>query len=218
MQDRRSGTTAEPEVPEHIRSWWIDLLEGEEEGSHPLFGNILQAQLKDQTLVVSGALPSEAARRNLERELHLIVEKRGVAVRNDTTVAPEGAERPAILEQTLIAIFEQELHAKLAIEQVEGNPLLRSVCLRLLAADSANRIGEEDAVAREHIAATYQGELRRAIAAGHAILIATADETDAFALRELLDEDTRSLQVLVMPPILAAPETRETTTVKGTAQ
>ena len=102
MSDQRPRLADEPAVPEHIISWWIGLLEGAAEGNHPVFGNVLEAKLEEQTLVVSGALPSEAGRRDLERELLLVAERHQLAVRNDTTVAPEGAEKQGLLEQTLV--------------------------------------------------------------------------------------------------------------------
>lgn len=204
MQDTPTAQPAQLEVPEHVMSWWIDLLEGEAEGSHPLFGNALQASLEGQTLVVGGALPSEAGRRDLERELRLVTERRGVAVRNETSVAPEGAEASGLLEQTLVAVYEQELHARLAIDQVQSNPLLGRVRIQMLQPNGDRPADGVAASAQRHDASTYQDEVRQALEDGQAVVVATADETAAFALRQLLDEETRSLHVLVMPPVVSA--------------
>ena len=204
MQNAQTDEQTEHGVPEHVLSWWIALLEGEAEGSHPLFGNALQARLEEQTLVVSGALPSEAGRRDLDRELRQLAEHRGIAVRNETRVAPDGTEASGLLEQTLVAVYAQELHAKLAIEQVQRNPLLGTVRIRLLQLDGDNATDGGEAAARRHVASSYRDEVRQALEAGQAVVVATADETDTFALRQLLDEETRSLQVLVMPPVVAA--------------
>jgi hypothetical protein len=218
MPDRRTQTVNEPEVPEHIMSWWIGLLEGAAEGNHPVFGNVLEAKLEEQTLVVSGALPSEAGRRDLERELLLVAERRQLAVRNDTTVAPEGAEKQGLLEQTLVAIYDEELHAKLAVEQMKGNPLLRSVRFQILDPRSFGGPGAVDGDSRQHLAPTYRREVQEAIAAGQFVVVATVDETDAFTLRELLDEDTRSRQVLAMPPIIAGSASKPAIATPGARQ
>jgi hypothetical protein len=203
VPDQRTRMPAEPEVPEHIMSWWIGLLEGAAGGSHPVFGSRIEAKLDEQTLVVSGALPSEAGRRDLERELRMVAQRGQLAVRNDTTVAPEGAETQGLLEQTLVAIYDGALHAKLAVEQIKGNPLLRSVRFQILAPRSFEDHGAADGDSRQHVAPTYRREVQEALAAGQFVVVATVDETDAFILRELLDEDTRSRRVLVMPPIVA---------------
>ena len=204
MPETQTDEQTEPEVPEHVLSWWIALLEGEAEGSHPLFGNALQARLEGQTLVVNGALPSEAGRLDLLRELRQLAEHRSIAVRNETGVAPQGAEASGLLEQTLVAIYAQELHATLAIEQVQRNPLLGAVRVHLLQPSGDRAPDAVDALSRHHVALTYREEVRQALEAGQAVVVATVDETAAFALRQLLDEETRSLQVLVMPPIVAA--------------
>jgi len=206
MPVQRARGTDVPAVPEHVTSWWLGVLEGAAEGSHPVFGNTLEAKLEEQTLVVTGALPSEAGLRDLELELRLVAKDRQLSVRNNATVAPEGMEEHGVLEQTLMAIYDQELHAKLAIEQVQKNPLLPSVHLQLLGPGGNGDLGTAATFSRRLIGPTYQRELQRALEAGNSVVIATVDEADAFALRELMDEDTRSLRVLVLPPIIAAAE------------
>jgi len=215
VPDQRTRTPAEPEVPEHIMSWWVGLLEGDSEGSHPVFGSRLQAKLEEQTLVVSGDLPSEAGRRDLERELRLVAEGRQLQIQNDTTVAPEGEEEQGLLEQTLVAIYDEELHAKLAVEQVKSNPLLRSVRLQILDPQRFGGPAAADGMSRQHVAPTYRRDVQEAVAAGKFVVVATVDETDAFILRELLDEDTRSRQVLVMPPIIAGSAPRPAVASSG---
>jgi hypothetical protein len=42
----------------------------------------------------------------------------------------------------------------------------------------------------------------KALDSGHALLILRIDETEAFKVRELLDEDTRSEWTVAMPPRL----------------
>jgi hypothetical protein len=47
-------------------------------------------------------------------------------------------------------------------------------------------------------------DARKALDGGHALLILTVDETEAFRVRELLDEDTRSEWTMGAPPQLSA--------------
>lgn len=47
-------------------------------------------------------------------------------------------------------------------------------------------------------------DVQAALAENHAALILTVDETQAFQAREILDEETRSLRTVVLPPIPAS--------------
>jgi len=56
----------------------------------------------------------------------------------------------------------------------------------------------DGSVRRDH--ATAAAELDRALDAGRSVIAVAVDETEAFRARELLDEETRSLETLVLPP------------------
>ena len=62
-----------------------------------------------------------------------------------------------------------------------------------------------DAAARiaASLPAAYHDDAQQALAAGRSVLIVTVDETEAFKTRELLDEETRSLKTVVVPPAAA---------------
>jgi hypothetical protein len=182
---------------DRVRAWWTQVLAGQVDQAHPVQGANLKARLDGDTLVISGTVPSEADRRQIDDEVaHL--RGHGVdAVRNELKVEPRGDERPGLLVQTLIGTFETAEQAGFAEGYLQGHAHVDPQHMLVIAADADEAA---HTALRAVLPEAYQEKVKQALAAGRSVLIFTVDETEAFQARELLDEETRSLQTIVLPP------------------
>ena len=109
-------------------------------------------------------------------------------------------EKPGILEQTLISAFPSRAAAEFARDFVIKHSRVvpkQSDIVEPHHSDELRVLVPEDFVA----------QASKALDGGHALLILRVDETQAFRVRELLDEDTRSEWTLTAPPQLIAAAT-----------
>jgi hypothetical protein len=104
-------------------------------------------------------------------------------------------ERPGILEQILISAFPGREAAEYARDFVVEHSRVMPKRSEIVDAGALDRLRAllPDDVARD---------VGKALDSGHALLILQVDETEAFKVRELLDEDTRSEWTVAMPPRL----------------
>lgn len=210
MPRRRKDAKAEParlpgeaiarkDLRERARAWWIAVIAGQADQSHPVHGNDVRAHLDGDTLVVAGTVASPDEREEIEREIeHLRLGPLGVArVRNELQVAEGHQEERGLLAQTLTATFATEEQAGFAAGYLEGHAQFHPDLVRTISPGNPKR-------ARALVAALLPEALRQeaeaALAAGQFFLVVTVDEVDAFRARELLDEETHSMQTLVLPP------------------
>ncbi|MHB8688928.1 MAG: hypothetical protein ACYDB4_17305 [Candidatus Dormibacteraceae bacterium] len=179
-----------------VDAWWASLLAGNVDEPHPVYGD-LRAHLDGAGLRLSGELENEADRRELvgqarERIGHGIdrvdVSRLKVANRK---------EKPGVLNQTLISAFPNREAAEFARAFVVKHSRVAPLHEEIVEAAHASRLSS--LVSEEFI-----NEAGRALDKGRALLIIRVDETAAFRVRELLDEDTRSDWTIAMPPQLNA--------------
>lgn len=102
-------------------------------------------------------------------------------------------EKPGILEQTLISAFPGREAAAFAREFVLKHSRVVPMQSDIVDGGSAERLR---ALLPEDVAR----DTGKALESGHALLVLRVDETEAFKVRELLQEDTRSAWTVVMPP------------------
>ena len=179
------------------QAWWTSVLAGQVEQSHPTYGTDIQARTEGDTLVITGVVPSEREREHIEREVEHL-RAHGVAhVRNDLRVVSHADEQEGLLAQTLIGIFETEEQAGYAVGYLQGHASFRPKLLKILAPDATP---DPTATLRALLPAASVPDAQRLLSEGKTLLIVLVDEVDAFAARELLDEETRSVQTLVLPP------------------
>jgi hypothetical protein len=105
-------------------------------------------------------------------------------------------DKPGILDQTLIAAFRNRDVAELARDYLVGIRRLKAKQLEIL-----DR-GQEDKV-RRILPAAFVDNVQRALKTGDAVLVVRVDEIDAFKVREMLAEDTRSRWTVAAPPTLS---------------
>ena len=180
-------------LAEQVRAWWTAALMGNALSPHPVHGEALSVRFDDDTLVLSGYVTTEEELAALHDELD-IARERGISnVRIDVEIREPPGEQ-GLLAQTLIAIFPNEALARFAFAYVEALGRIAHEAVELIL---------PEAEARARIAALdepYASLVRRHLDRGRAAVLVTVDETEAFHARELLDEETRSLEVVVLPP------------------
>ena len=199
MTDSKSAGEAESQeiLQTRVQAWWLSVLAGQASDAHPVQGTRLKARLEGDTLVLSGTVPSEADREEVEAEVEHLRGHGVSEVRNELNVVPENTDEPGLLVQTLMATFETAEQAGFAEGYLEGHAHIRPGLMKGIAP------GEGEA-GREAVHAmlpeAYWQDAEQALAAGRALLVATVDETEAFRTRELLDEETQSLETIATPP------------------
>jgi hypothetical protein len=195
--DRKTSGSAKPPVDASlVDAWWATVLAGDVYQAHPVFPG-LKVRLDGRQLGLSGELESEEDRSELVRQAR---ERIGHGIdRVDVShlkVASHN-EKPGILEQTLISAFPSREAAEFARDFVVKLSRVVPKQSDIVDADSADNL-------RSLIPEDFLGAARKAIDAGHALLILRVDETEAFRVRELLEEETRSEWTIGLPPRLIA--------------
>jgi hypothetical protein len=184
-------------MQDRVHAWWTAVLAGQADQSHPVHGTDVKARVEGNTLVISGHVASEADRDEIKREADHLKGHGIKRVRDELRVTGGETEERGLLTQTLIGVFETEEQAGFAAGYLEGHAHVATESLQvILPGDTGAGLRVLHALVPE----TYWPECQKALAAGHALLVVTVDEVDAFKVRELLEEETQSLRTLVLPP------------------
>jgi hypothetical protein len=180
-----------------VRSWWSAVVAGQVDHSHPLHGPDVQGRIEDDTLVITGRVRSESDRAEVEREIEHLIGHGVSRVRNELQVAAESQEEKGLLAQTLVGVFATEEQAGYAAGYLEGHAHFRPQAMAVVAPNDPH-----NPVARAHalLPEAYWQDAEQALSAGQTLVIAVVDEVDAFKARELLEEETRSVRIQVLPP------------------
>jgi hypothetical protein len=177
-----------------VEAWWATVLAGDVYEPHPVYGS-LKAHLDGGRLRLSGELETEADRNELVRQAR---ERIGHGVdRVDLaglTVATN-QEEPGILSQTLISAFLNREAAEYARAFVLKHSRVAPLQDEVVDSADADRL-------RALLPEEFVEEAAKALESGRALLILRLDETAAFRVRELLEEDTRSEWTIAVPPQL----------------
>ena len=171
------------------------MLAGAAVGPHPQHGENVVARLADGRLRLSGVVDQPADRDELldqarARIGHGIdeVDATGLAVRSN-------GERAGVLDQTLVAALPDRQTAELVrtfvVDHSRVTPRAEAIV------EPGRRRPLRDLVSPE-LAADAEKMLDR----GMVLLVLRVDETSAFTVRSLLDEDTRSTWTVAAPPEL----------------
>jgi hypothetical protein len=179
-----------------IDAWWKAVLAGGVDEPHPVHGDDLRVSIRHGVLHLTGALPTEEDRQELlqtaEKHLGHAIEK----VDAEHLKIVKRKEKQGILDQTLIAAFPNRAVAELTRNFLVDIRRLKPKQLEIL-----DR-GQED-VLRRLVPQEFVGDIEKAFDGGEAVLIVRVDETDAFKVREMLAEDTRSRWTVSTPPTAA---------------
>jgi hypothetical protein len=199
-KDQAQSSSVKPVEPEGasasvVDAWWAAVLAGNVYEPHPVHGPSVKVHLDGNRMRLSGELESDADRQELIRQAR---ERIGHGIdsvdTSDLTVA-KGDERPGILDQTLVSAFPNRDAAEYARAFVIKHS--RVVPKQHEIVDSEHLDELHDLLPEENIS-----DAHKALEKGKALLILRVDETQAFRVRELLEEDTRSEWTIATPPTL----------------
>ena len=197
MNRRNASPTASASLPADaslIDAWWATVLAGDVHQPHPLYTG-LRMRLDGRRMRLSGELESDEDRTELIRQARERI-GRGIDLIDVShlTVAAR-TEKPGILDQTLISAFPSRDAAEYARDFVIKLSRVVPKQSDVVDADHADQLGIL-------VPENFLRIARRAIDSGDALLIIRVDETEAFRVRELLEEDTRSEWTVGLPPSL----------------
>ena len=178
-------------VADRINAWWIGVIVGHPAESHPIYGDSLKVKLRHGVLHLSGEVASREewhtavgeARRYVRRGVDDVDARRLRVARRD--------EQLGILDQRLIAAFSNREIAEYALAYVLEHSRVKPKHTSVVESaqdQSLGRLGE------------FASDAKAAHEAGNSILVLCVDETEAFEVHELLDEETRSLWTIALPP------------------
>lgn len=197
QQNTRSNRPATDAIREKLDAWWDSVLTGQAEGSHPTLGESLKAEVKGDTLVLSGTVPSEEDRKQVLAEAAQHKHEGIATIGDELKIVADATGEPGLLTQTLVGIFENAELAGMAVTYLRDHNQLPEEQVCIINPDSGD---DARAETRARLPEPIWGEADKAIDEGHALLVLCVDETEAFKARELLDEDTRAIDTLVLPP------------------
>ncbi|GAC1447979.1 MAG: hypothetical protein PVSMB4_04390 [Ktedonobacterales bacterium] len=200
MADQHTPPGAEESleiIRDRTRAWWTSVLAGQVDQSHPVHGTEVNARVEGDTLIITGKVPAESDLHEIQREAHHL-RGHGIAhIRSELQVVPETMEEKGVLVQTLLGVFETAEQAGFAAGYLEGHAHIQPDLMRVVAPDDPDG---GTALLHAILPAAYWEDGERALEAGRALLIVTVDETQAFKTRELMEEETRSLRMVILPP------------------
>jgi hypothetical protein len=171
-------------------AWWAGLIAGQADQPHPVHGPGLEARLKDGVLTLKGTVAQPADIDVLLAQARRFEGRYITKIDNQLSVAENG-DKPGRLVQTLISTYESPEQARFAAEFLRGHLHDALVGLHLVEpGQSVSELLPED----------YWIEAEEALDEGRPLLVYTVDETAAFAARQLVEEETRSLSTFALPP------------------
>jgi hypothetical protein len=199
QEDRKGLDTVAPSLRQGastdaslVDAWWAAVLAGDVLNPHPVNREV-KARLQGRRLRLSGELESKEERDELLRQARQRIGHGIDRVDVSSLKVTRRHEKPGLLEQTLISAFPGRVAAEYAQDFVLKHSRVEPKQTDIVDADQADKLS---ALLPEDFAR----DLGDALDSGHALLIFRVDETEAFKVRELLDEDTRSEWTVATPP------------------
>src|ERR1700694_2573137 len=183
-----------------VDAWWASVLAGDIYQPHPVHGT-LKAKLDGGRLRLIGELESQDDRDELVGQARQRIGHGIDRVDVSRLKVADHKEKPGILHQTLISAFPNREAAEFARAFVLKHSRVAPEQDEIVDSTHADKL-------RDLIPDEFITDASKALDAGEALLILRIDETAAFRVRELLEEDTRSEWTVAVPPQLSAPGAR----------
>jgi hypothetical protein len=197
LHKKSKGGTRPAPAQELIDAWFDTVLAGEADEPHPVFGDSVRVKFTDGRMTLSGELPSKRDRDELLRQARHRIGSGLRAIDAGNLRVAKRAEKRGVLDQTLVAAFPEpdvaELVRNFIIQRSRTTPKLQVV----VTAEEIDKL-------RHLLPDDFVEDARKALHKNKALLILRVDETDAFDVRRLLEEDTRSTWTLALPPQVTA--------------
>jgi len=175
-----------------VAAWWDAVVAGDDDEPHPHLGHAVSARVRRRRLVLSGTVVDSADKDQLVRQARA---RTGGAVRDVDASRLRVAgrsERKGLLDQVLVAAYPDATTARRAgrfvIEHGRIHPKRHVV------------VEPGSPAVAGAVPGIYVKELKKHLARGESLVVLRVDETEAFRVRELMDEDTRSSWTLAVPP------------------
>jgi hypothetical protein len=184
-------------MDERTAAWWNAVLAGETDEPHPIFGEHVTVHLHRDRLELRGMLERREDREELVRQARSRIGKGVGEIDVSHLVVVPRLERPGLLEQTIIASFGDRATAELARKFVREHGRVVPKKEGIIDRTTDERL-------RKLVPDGYVDDVKRRIDRGEAVLVMRVDETVAFTVRGLLDEETRCDWSLAIPPEVAA--------------
>jgi len=183
-----------------VNAWWASVLAGDVYEPHPVYGS-LRPHLDRGRLRLSGELENESDRNELVRQAR---ERIGHGIDRVDVARLKVAgnkEKFGILSQTLVSAFPNREAAEFARAFVLKHSRFAPLHDEIVDSAHTGRL-------RALLPEDFIDDAGRALDSGEALLILRVDETAAFRVRELLEEETRSVWTIAAPPQLDEPSGR----------
>jgi hypothetical protein len=178
-------------VADRINAWWIGVIVGHPAESHPIYGDALKVKLRHGVLHLSGEVASRQEWQSAVGEARRYV-RRGVDDVNATRLrVARRDEQVGILDQRLIAAFPNREIAEYALAYVLEHSRVEPKRTSIVDSAQDQSLGQ---------LGDFASDAQAAHEAGNSILVLCVDETEAFEVHELLDEETGSLWTIALPP------------------
>lgn len=181
------------------QAWWSAVFSGQPTTVHPTHSG-LRARLAHARLSLSGVVATEDSHKEVLEEARIYGKGTVENIEDQIEVRAASDDEAGILSQTVFATFENKGEAERAAE-----------VLRHLSTVSTDRLvvlAGPDSLELNSVPEAYRAEVVKALVAGRGVLTATVDETNVLALREVLDQDTASIETVVAPPEVTSPEVK----------
>ena len=194
---RKKPARAPDGIAALVEAWWTAVLTGEADEPHPIHGDRLVVRLDGGNLKLSGEVQTAGDRAELIEQARAHVGRGIDEVDSSALAVVASNEKAGVLEQVLVAAFPNrktaELALKFVLERSRALPRQKEIL------SSSGRGPDLKAVPEG-----FETEVRSQLDKGRAVLVLRVDETEAFRVRGLLEEDTRSLWTVAAPPQVAA--------------
>lgn len=169
------------------------MLDGELTVRHPVHGEELQVKLTDGRLVLAGEVPNKHDRDQLVTEARARIGRGFHELDASQLKVKPKAEKSGLLAQTLVAAFAHRDSADFALKYVLEHS--HSKPLRAQVVDQHSNLAD---VLPDELVDDAKRQLER----GQTLVVVDTDETEAFRVRSLMDEDTHSTWTAAAPPRL----------------
>ena len=176
-----------------VEAWWNTVLAGAAVGPHPRQGEGVGVRLVDGRLLLLGQVEDERDRAELIGQARARL-GRGVNEVDATRLrVRDRRERRGILDQTLVAALPNRQAAELVREFVVEHARITPKVEAIVEPDRPDALGRL-------LPAELLPDTAKVLRGGLVLLVLRVDETDAFTVRTLLEEDTRSTWTVAAPP------------------
>ena len=179
-----------------ISAWWDGVLAGDVDEPHPILGEQLTVRLTDGRLHLFGELERPEDREALIRQARAHV-GHGVHQIDVSGLRVRGRhERRGILDQTLVAAYQHRDTAELARKFVLEHSRVTPKHDEIVEPKESGRLGR--LLPRELVE-----DAKKLLGRQYSLLVIRVDETDAYRVRALLEEETHSTWTIASPPRVA---------------